>query len=150
MKILILEDNEALCSIMQKTLVNESYIVHTFSDGNKALNAINNGYSCFILDINVPSIDGIEVLKYIRLHNKDIPIIIISSNHELNKIQLSYEKGCNEYLKKPFFMYELVHKVKSLCKLEDRYIIFDDNYNYTGIPRYIVVMDPNIFPQYRE
>jgi len=133
MKILILEDNEALSNIIEKTLTKESYKVDTFNDGIKALNVINNGYSCFILDINVPFVDGIEILKYIRLHSKDIPVIIISSNHELNKIQLSYEKGCNEYLKKPFFMYELVHKVKSLCKLEDKYIVFNDTYKYNFI-----------------
>jgi len=133
MKILILEDNIALCNVMKKALEKETYIVDVFIDGDDALNVIANGYSCFILDINVPSIDGIEVLKYIRLHHKDIPVIIVSSNHELEKIQLSYEKGCNDYLKKPFFMYELIHKVKELCKLEDKYIVFDDKYKYNFI-----------------
>ena len=133
MKILILEDNEALCNVMKKALEKESYAVDIFTDGNKALDVISNGYSCFILDINVPSIDGIEVLKYIRQNHKDIPVIIISSNHELEKIQLSYEKGCNDYLKKPFFMYELVHKIKHLCQLEDKYIIFNQNIKYNFI-----------------
>jgi len=133
MKLLILEDNEALCTIMKKTLEKESYKVDTYCDGNDVLNVINNGYSCFILDINVPSIDGIEILKYVRQNHKDIPVIIISSNHELEKIQLSYEKGCNDYLKKPFFMYELVHKIKDLCQIEDKYIVFDKDIKYNFI-----------------
>ena len=133
MKILILEDNIELCNIMKKTLEQESYKVDTFIDGNDALDVILNGYSCFILDINVPSIDGIEVLEYIRQNHSDIPVIIISSNHELQNIQKSYEKGCNDYLKKPFFMYELVQKVKSLCKLENKFIIFNKDCKYNFI-----------------
>ena len=133
MKILILEDNEALSNVMKLALSRESYIVDCFSDGQHALNAIANGYSCFILDINVPSIDGIEVLNYIKCSHPTIPVIIISSNHELEKIQLSYEKGCNDYIKKPFFMYELVHKVKNLCKIHNKYIVFNDYYKYDFI-----------------
>jgi len=135
MKILILEDNDALCNVMKKALQKESYKVDTFINGDDALNAITNGYSCFILDINVPCINGIEVLKYIRLHHNNIPVIIISSNHELQTIQESYEKGCDDYLKKPFFMYELVHKVNSLCKIENKYIIFNDDIKYNFIDR---------------
>jgi len=133
MKILILEDNKELSNVMKMALQRESYKVDTFCDGKKALEVISNGYSCFILDINVPSIDGIEVLKYIRVNHNNIPIIIISSNHELETIQSSYEKGCNEYLKKPFFMYELVHKVKNLCKLEDKFIVFNKDIKYNFI-----------------
>jgi DNA-binding response OmpR family regulator len=133
MKILILEDNADLSKVMKKALEKESYKVDVFNDGDDALDVITHGYSCFILDINVPSIDGIEVLKYIRVHHKDIPVIIISSNHELEKIQLSYEKGCNDYIKKPFFMYELIHKVKSLCMLKNRYIVFNETYKYNFI-----------------
>jgi DNA-binding response OmpR family regulator len=125
MKILILEDNDALLNVMKLALSRESYKVDCFTDGQEALNAIANGYSCFILDINVPSIDGIEVLKYIKSSHPNVPVIIISSNHELEKIQSSYEKGCNDYIKKPFFMYELVHKVKSLCKVQNKYIVFN-------------------------
>jgi len=144
MKLLVLEDNVALSNVMKKALEKESYQVDTFTDGNQALNSIANGYSCFILDINVPSIDGIEVLKYIRQFHKEIPVIIISSNHELEKIQSSYEKGCNDYLKKPFFMYELVHKIKALCKLEDRYIMFNESIKYNFIEHVLYENDKKI------
>ena len=133
MKILILEDNTALSNVMKLALSRETYNVDCFSDGQEALNAIANGYSCFILDINVPSIDGIEVLNYIKTSHPEIPVIIISSNHELEKIQLSYEKGCDDYIKKPFFMYELVHKVKSLCKVQNKFIVFNNEYKYDFI-----------------
>jgi len=115
MKILVLEDNERLANVIKSVLIKEGYQVDLFMDGEKALDALNHGYHCFILDINVPSIDGLSILETIRIYHKEIPAIIISSNHDLEKIQASYEIGCDDYLKKPFFIYELVQKVKKLC-----------------------------------
>ena len=144
MKLLILEDNNALLNVMKLALSRESYIVDSFTDGQEALNAIGNGYSCFILDINVPSIDGIEVLTYIKCNHPNIPVIIISSNHELEKIQLSYEKGCTDYIKKPFFMYELVHKVKNLCKLQSKFLIFNDKLKYNFLDHILYENDQKV------
>jgi len=130
MKILVLEDNETLCSFIKDSLEKEGYDVETFIDGEAALNVLNNGYSCFILDINVPSIDGISILDTVRIFNKTTPVIIISANHELEKIQASYELGCDDYLKKPFLMYELIQKVKKLCEIKDKIIDFTDGFFY--------------------
>ncbi len=116
MKILVLEDNERLCRLIASALVKENYKVDMFLDGEEALEALANGYQCFILDINVPSLDGISILETIRMYHDDVPVIIISSNHELDKIQTSYEIGCDDYVKKPFFMYELIQKVRKLCR----------------------------------
>lgn len=115
MKILVLEDNERLCKLIENALTKENYNVDTFFDGEDALDAIDNGYECFILDINVPRLDGISILETIRTYHSDVPVIIISANYELEKVQTSYEIGCDDYLKKPFFMYELIKKVKKLC-----------------------------------
>ena len=133
MKILVLEDNEALSKVIKTGLEKENYKVDCFFDGDEALDAINNGYNCFILDINVPSLDGITVLKSIRDYCGDVPVLIISSNHELDKIKTSYEKGCNDYIKKPFFIYELVQKVKNLCKIEHKFIEFSSDHRYNFI-----------------
>jgi DNA-binding response OmpR family regulator len=130
MKILVLEDNENLCNFIKTSLEKEGYVVDTFYDGKDALEVLNNGYSCFILDINVASIDGISILKTIRMYSKNIPVIIISSNHELEKIQASYELGCDDYLKKPFLMYELIQKIKKLCQIKQQIFNFTNNFFY--------------------
>jgi DNA-binding response OmpR family regulator len=130
MKILVLEDNENLCNFIKTSLEKEGYVIDTFYDGEDALEVLNNGYSCFILDINVASIDGISILKTIRMYSKDIPVIIMSSNHELEKIQASYELGCDDYLKKPFLMYELIQKVKKLCQIKQQIFDFTNNFIY--------------------
>jgi DNA-binding response OmpR family regulator len=130
MKLLVLEDNERLAHVIKGVLEKEGYTVELFFDGEQALDALNRGYHCFILDINVPSIDGISILETVRLYHKHIPVIIISSNHELEKIQASYESGCDDYLKKPFFIYELVHKVKKLCQQPSQLVTLWTGYRY--------------------
>lgn len=118
MKILLLEDNERLNSTIVKKLESKGYEVHSFTDGEEACNAVDNGYTCFVLDINVPSVDGIEILKRIREFNEDTPVIIISSTVELDVIKNSYDFGCNDYLKKPFFIDELEIKIEKLCHFD--------------------------------
>ncbi|QKF80893.1 response regulator transcription factor [Halarcobacter ebronensis] len=130
MKILILEDNDRLSNVMKQALVSEGYKVECFNDGDKALEALGNGYGCFILDINVPNLDGITILEYIRMNHSQTPVIIVSSNHDLEKIQKSYETGCDDYLKKPFYIFELIQKVKKLCSIQGRYLQFDEVYKY--------------------
>lgn len=130
MKILVLEDNIRLLNVIKSALEQESYFVDCFDDGDDAFDALGNGYSCFILDINVPNLDGISILEYIRLNHTNIPAIIISSNHDLEKIQKSYEIGCDDYLKKPFYILELVQKVKKLCVLPNTFLKFSETCRY--------------------
>jgi len=133
MTILVHEDNERLAHVIKGVLEKEGYTIDLFFDGERALDALNHGYHCFILDINVPSIDGISILETVRLYHKHIPVIIISSNHELEKIQASYESGCDDYLKKPFFIYELVHKVKKLCQQPSQLVTLWTGYRYDSL-----------------
>lgn len=133
MKVLVLEDNQRLLNVIKNALEKESYSVDTFIDGDDALEALDNGYNCFILDINVPNIDGISLLELLRINHKDTPVIIISSNHDFEKIQKSYDLGCDDYIKKPFFILELVQKVKKLCKIQKKFLEFDTSYKYDFI-----------------
>lgn len=118
MKILLLEDNKRLNETIVKRLEAKGFVVDSFIDGEEAYKAIDNGYICFVLDINVPSLDGIELLKRIREFNEDTPVIIISSTVELDIIKNSYNYGCNDYIKKPFFIDELEIKIEKLCNFD--------------------------------
>lgn len=130
MKILLLEDNKRLNETIVRRLEAKDFEVHSFEDGQEAYDAIDNGYTCFILDINVPSIDGTEILKKIREFNIDTPVIIISSTVELDVIKNAYGYGCNEYLKKPFFIDELEIKIEKLCHLDQDIIEITKNYKF--------------------
>ncbi|WP_417332282.1 response regulator transcription factor [Halarcobacter sp.] len=127
MKILLLEDNKKLNATIKKRLELKGYKVFSYIDGQEALNNIDEGFSCFILDINVPNIDGINILKKIRSYYSEVPIIIISATVELDMIKEAYDFGCNDYLKKPFFIDELEIKVEKLCQVKDEKEYFDEN-----------------------
>lgn len=125
MKILLLEDNKKLNQTITKRLKLKGYEVDSFLDGADAYNSVIEGYSCFILDINVPNVDGIKILKKIREFYDEVPVIIISASTELEIIKESYDFGCNDYLKKPFFIDELEIKVEKLCQIKNDLIYFD-------------------------
>lgn len=127
MKILLLEDNQKLNDAITKRLKLKNYTVESFIDGADAYEKITEGFSCFILDINVPNIDGINILKKIREYYEVVPVIIISGSVELDVIRQSYDFGCNDYLKKPFFIDELEIKIEKLCNIKDDKIYFDTN-----------------------
>ncbi|PRM89942.1 DNA-binding response regulator [Aliarcobacter cryaerophilus] len=129
MRILLLEDNKKLNETITKRLKMKNYNVASFTDGAEAYEKITEGFSCFILDINVPNIDGINILRKIREFYEIVPVIIISASVELDVIKQSYDCGCNDYLKKPFFIDELEIKIEKLCQIKDDKIYFDiDSY----------------------
>lgn len=123
MKILLLEDNTNLAEIIKEMLEEKGHRVDWFEDGEAALFASVNGYDCFVLDIHVASMDGIALLKEIRSRDKKTPTIIISANIELETIQKAYSSGCNDYLKKPFYVYELETKIDLLSPPSDAYLL---------------------------
>jgi len=127
MKILLLEDNKKFNTTIVKRLQLKGFKIDSFIDGKNAYDAITNNYDCFILDINVPNIDGIKILKKIREYYDKIPIIIISASVELDLIKQSYDFGCNDYIKKPFFIDELEIKIDQLCTIQNTQIQYDVN-----------------------
>jgi len=140
MKILLLEDNIKLNNSIKKRLEMKNYTIDGFIDGTDAFNAIENSYSCFILDINVPNIDGIKILQCIREYYREIPVIIISASVELELIKKSYDFGCNDYIKKPFFIDELEFKIEQLCHIKKDFIQFDKN-SYFNLHSSTIVID---------
>ena len=137
MNLLLLEDNVKLNETITKRLKIKGYDIDSFIDGKDAYESISNKYHCFILDINVPNIDGIKILKRIREFSKEIPTIIISASLELDLIKESYDVGCNDYIKKPFFIEELEIKIEQLCNVVNDHIPFDKN-NYFDVNSSIV------------
>ncbi|MFA9239648.1 MAG: response regulator transcription factor [Candidatus Paceibacteria bacterium] len=127
MKILLLEDNKKLNETITKRLGIKGYSVLSIIDGAEAFEKITDGFSCFILDINVPNVDGIKILKKIREYYQTLPVIIISASVELDVIKQAYDFGCNDFLKKPFFIDELEIKIEKFCNIQNNKIYFDEN-----------------------
>jgi len=131
MKVFLLEDDFALNKIITNSLKSRGFFVHNYHDGYKAVEMIlNNSYDLFILDLNVIGFDGHQVLEIIRKNDKDIPVIIISAQIDIENIQKSYNLGCNDYIKKPFDFEELFLRIQyhvQKIKVNDNFLTNLDN-----------------------
>jgi len=124
MKLLIIEDSERLRKSLELGLSRLDYKVTATGDGQEGLElALGNGFDLIILDLMLPSLDGLSILKRLRRNNKDTAVLILSAKDELNDKVLGLEKGADDYLCKPFAFEELLARIKSLIrrshKLED-------------------------------
>lgn len=118
MKILLLEDDVILQEIIEEFLIEEGYTVESFFDGEKALDAIGaSSYDLLLLDVNVPSIDGFEILSYLRDIGNTTPAIYITSLSGINDLKKGFDLGADDYLRKPFELGELQARIEHIIKL---------------------------------
>ena len=112
-KILILEDDKGISELERDYLEIEGFEVEIATDGVTGVEkAIQNDYSCIILDIMLPKKDGFSICKDIRM-KKEVPILMVSAKREdIDKIR-GLGIGADDYLTKPFSPVELVARVKS-------------------------------------
>ena len=101
MKVLLLEDDIALSDLLNEHLLDLGYEVVLCTNGQEALEAlIDNKFDIALLDINTPSITGIEVLKRVRKEYKNnIPIIILTAYQDTKHLKESFENGVDDYIK---------------------------------------------------
>ncbi len=114
MKILLLEDEYSLRKSMKEFLEEDGYIVDDFSSGELAQNALyDTQYDLLLLDVNVPKLNGFDLLEQARESSIDTPAIFITSLTEIDSLERGYNLGCCDYVKKPFDMVELKLRVSS-------------------------------------
>ncbi len=130
MKIALLEDDYLLKEHISRYFKLKSYEIDTFEDGEVILEANLANYDIFILDVNVPEINGFEVAKYFRDINLKTPIIFISSYTSIENIQKAFEIGANDYMKKPFELAELEIRIKHILKPLQGEIKLSNNNSY--------------------
>jgi len=116
-KILVLEDDELFASTLEDFLTDENLIVDIANDGEKCL-ALNyeKNYDLYIFDINVPKINGLELLEQLRKSKDNTPTIFLTSYKDKDTLQDAFIKGCDDYLKKPVDLDELLLRIKALLK----------------------------------
>jgi len=131
MKVLLVEDDTQLNTTITSYLETKPFEVTSVEDGDEAIDTIDDhNFDLYLIDINIPSISGLELLKYIRQTNIHVPIIIITASLEINNLTQAYESGCNEYLKKPFHLKELEVRINRLIHANLTSIIFSDRFYY--------------------
>lgn len=116
MKLMLVEDEYLLNKTIKTYLVGRGFDVESFLDGLEAVEKIGSGYDLFIIDIDIPQINGIDILEHIRTLYPNIPVIMISATIDMAMITKAYTKGCSDYLKKPFDIKELELKIKAFTR----------------------------------
>jgi len=117
MKLLIIEDNQSLQKVLVKGFKKFGYTVDVAVDGEEALDLFfDNIYALVMLDLNLPKLDGIEVLREIRLVNQETPVLILSARSEVEEKIIGLDLGANDYLAKPFHFTELEARVRALLR----------------------------------
>ena len=119
MKILLVEDEQKLADALAKGLAHEGYTADIIGDGKKALTRISlhrNDYDLIILDLMLPSMDGLEICRQVREMNITIPILILTARAETDtKVKLLLS-GADDYLVKPFSFAELNARIQALLR----------------------------------
>ena len=115
MRILVVEDERALCETIVRSLRRLEYSVDFCYDGGKAAELLNaEKYDLVVLDLNLPALDGLSVLRKLRQTDKNTRVLILSARSEVSDKVAGLDAGANDYLAKPFHLEELEARIRSL------------------------------------
>lgn len=117
MRILLAEDEKALSRVLVKLFEKNSYSVDAVYNGVDALEYLKaDNYDVAVLDVMMPKIDGISVLKQIRADGNRIPVLILTAKSETDDKVLGLDSGANYYLTKPFDTKELLAALRAITR----------------------------------
>lgn len=117
MKLLIVEDQRELRNILKKRLNEAGYVTDDAGDGETALDYINfTDYDAIVLDIMIPKINGLEILKQIRLKKNATPVLLLTAKDTIQDRVKGLDLGADDYLVKPFAFEELLARIRSLLR----------------------------------
>ncbi len=116
-RILLVEDDDTLAMIVVETLQRDGFEVTTAADGEEGLLRYSRmKHDIIVADVMMPKMDGFEMARKIRQIDKDVPLLFLTAKSEIDDIVTGFELGCNDYLKKPFRMLELIVRIKALLR----------------------------------
>jgi DNA-binding response OmpR family regulator len=111
--ILLVEDDEAIASGLQRVLDTQGYTVRRLAHGRPALGAAGEGVGLVILDLGLPDVDGIDVCRRLRAARPDLAILILTARDQELDIVAGLDAGADDYLVKPFRLSELLARVRA-------------------------------------
>lgn len=117
MRILLAEDERSLSRVLVTIFKKNNYSVDAVYNGMDALNYLQSGnYDVAVLDIMMPEMDGITVLKKVRAQGNQIPILMLTAKAEVDDRVLGLDSGANDYLPKPFDTKELLARLRAITR----------------------------------
>ena len=117
-RVLVVEDESGIARVLQLELEHEGYIVGVASDGRKGYEmATNEEWHLMLLDVMLPEMSGIEVLRLVRQAGNTVPIILLTARDTVPDKVSGFEHGANDYITKPFAMEELLARVRNILRI---------------------------------
>jgi len=117
MRILLTEDDHPLAHTMLSMLRDDQNTVDWVDDGQQALNALlNESFDLAILDLTLPRVDGLDIVRQVREQGVELPIIILTARSELTEKLQGLDAGADDYLTKPFAMSELKARIRAVTR----------------------------------
>ncbi len=135
-QILLVEDDETLSELISEYLSEQGYDVTVCADAKAALDtAYERNFDVLILDVKLPKGDGFSLLSELRRLGDDTPAIFTTSLNALQDLEIGYKSGCDDYLKKPYELKELLLRIQILIKrkfshVNDEFIELNDGYKF--------------------
>jgi len=114
MKILLLEDDTALATVLVDFLEEEHSVIQTYSMNKARSLSETNSFDLYIFDINVPDGDGISLLQELRSFHDETPTIFITAFHDTKYLKAAFSSGANDFIKKPFDLEELEQRINNI------------------------------------
>ncbi|MGB4223874.1 MAG: response regulator, partial [Syntrophorhabdus sp.] len=126
MKLLLVEDEEKVAHFISKGLEEEGYTIDIAYDGRRGLELLKEStYDLLLLDLMIPEIDGLDLLKTIRGWGNNTPVLIITAKSSKEDVVKGLDTGSDDYLTKPFSFDELLARIRALLrrsKISDSHI----------------------------
>lgn len=120
MRVLLVEDDPMIGSVVQHALRDASYAADWVCDGESALTALQTlEYELVLLDLNLPRIDGMAVLGNIRRARNDVPVLVLTAREATEDRVAGLDGGADDYLVKPFAMSELLARMRALSRRKE-------------------------------
>jgi DNA-binding response OmpR family regulator len=117
MRILIIEDDAALAAYVRKSLESEHYAVDVAMDGEQgAMMASDHEYDLMVLDLNLPKLDGISVLRNVRPDKPQLPVLVLTARSRVEDRVQALDSGADDCINKPFSFTELSARVRALMR----------------------------------
>lgn len=117
MKILLVEDEAKIADLVLSGFQSAGFTTDYHADGNAGLaSALTTDYDAIVLDVMLPSIDGLSILRAVRNKGLKTPILLLTARTELQDRLSGFAAGADDYLPKPFFIEELIARLKNLTK----------------------------------
>ncbi|MHA7963331.1 response regulator transcription factor [Paenibacillus sp. CAU 1782] len=121
-RVLVVEDEAGIARILQLELEHEGYVVGVASDGRTGYEMASGGdWQLVLLDVMLPEMSGIEVLRLIRQAGNPVPIILLTARDTVPDKVSGFEHGANDYITKPFAMEELLARVRNILRIFQKY-----------------------------